>query len=130
MSIIIACATDDGKRFIDKHFGDAEFYKIYRIDEENITYLKDVINTTEEEEEGEHADPKKARGIVGILKSENVQAGVSRRFGPNIVRVKKHFVPIVLRQEFIEEGLEKIKNNYNSVCELFEQGEERKHLVL
>jgi predicted Fe-Mo cluster-binding NifX family protein len=130
MCIIVACATDDGKRFIDEHFGNAKFYKIYKIDKENITFIKDIINTTDEEEEGVHADPVKARGIVGILKNENVQAGVSKRFGPNIVKVKKHFVPVVLKEEFIENGLEKVKNNYNCILDLYNQGEKRKHLVL
>lgn len=129
MSLIIACATDDGINFIDRHFGDAEYYYIFELKRDNYEFVKRVINTTEEEEG--HADPRKARGIIQILKDkEEVQVGVARVFGPNIKRVKKHFVPVLVRAERIEDGLEELINNYDYIQGLWEAGEERKHLVL
>ncbi len=64
--MIVTCATDDGKNFVDRHFGDAEYYFIYMITKDSKELIRKIKNTTEEEEI--HADPRKARGIVNILK--------------------------------------------------------------
>ncbi|ACL69233.1 NifB/NifX family molybdenum-iron cluster-binding protein [Halothermothrix orenii] len=129
MSLTIACATDDGVNFINRHFGDADYYYIYNLTPEGATFIKKVENTTGEEEG--HADPEKARSIVKILKeNENVQVGVSRKFGPNIKRVKKHFVPVLVQASEIEEGLKELQSNYDYIMDLWQKGEGREHLVL
>ena len=56
----VAFATDDGKTFMSRHFGDAEYYYIYEINKENAEFIKKINNTTEEEEDI-HADPTKAK---------------------------------------------------------------------
>lgn len=128
MSIKVACATDDGEKFMDRHFGDADFYSIYQIDRDEVKYIDELINTTEEEQG--HADPVKAKGIIKLLKEQGVQAGVSKRFGPNIVRVKKKLVPIIVNNENIEDGLKKIMENYEHLLESVNQGEDREHIKL
>ncbi|MDI3547391.1 MAG: hypothetical protein PWR10_1043 [Halanaerobiales bacterium] len=128
MSLIIACATDDGVNFINRHFGDADYYYIYRLDENGSEFVKKIANTTEEEET--HADPKKAGGIVQILMQENVKAGVAKVFGPNIKRIKKHFVPVLVHSDTIQEGLNELLNSYTEILNLWNQGETRRHLVL
>jgi predicted Fe-Mo cluster-binding NifX family protein len=128
MPLIVACATDNGVDLIKRHFGDAEFYLIYKINESNYEFIKKIINTTEEEEG--HADPKKAKGISQILKEEEVQVGLSCAFGPNIVRIKKNFVPVVAHAEKIEEALKKLVDNYNIVIKEWYRGKDRKHIIL
>ncbi len=86
--IKVAFATDDGKSFMGRHFGDAEHYYIYEIDNNNANFIKKIDNTTEEEKM--HADPKKAKGITSLLNEENVNVVVSKVFGPNINRIKKN----------------------------------------
>jgi predicted Fe-Mo cluster-binding NifX family protein len=123
----VAFATDDGKTFINRHFGDAEHYHIYEIDKDNAIFIKKIDNTTEEEE-NVHADPKKAKGIRNLLLEENVSAVVSKVFGPNIIRIKKKFVCIVVKEEFIDESLINVSTNIEKIFAEWEKGKERKHL--
>ena len=70
--LIVAFATNDGEHFMSNHFGDADYYHIYEIDPTSAKFIKVIENTTEEEDEEIHADPKKAKGISELLKEENV----------------------------------------------------------
>ncbi len=126
--INVAFATDDGKTFMSRHFGDADFYDIYEIDENNADYLKRINNTTEEEEDV-HADPQKAKGIAGLLKNEDVRVVVSKVFGPNIKRIKKKFVCIVMDDDTLDESIGRLCKNIRIVVDEWEKGAERKHLV-
>ncbi len=125
--IRVAFATDNGKTFMGRHFGDADFYDIYEIAGNNAKFIKRISNTVDEEEEV-HADPKKAKGISELLLNENVNVVVSKIFGPNIKKIKKKFVCIVVKDEDIEEGINKICINIEKIYSEWEKGEERKHL--
>ncbi|HHE39383.1 MAG TPA: dinitrogenase iron-molybdenum cofactor biosynthesis protein [Candidatus Cloacimonetes bacterium] len=125
--IRVAFATDNGKTFMGRHFGDADFYDIYEIAGNNAKFIKRIDNTVDEEEEV-HADPKKAKGISKLLLHENVNVVVSKIFGPNIKRIKKKFVCIVVKDEEIEEGINKICLNIGKIYNEWEKGEERQHL--
>ena len=126
----VAFATDDGKKFIDRHFGDAEFYNIYEICKDKAEYLKRIVNTTEEDDEHIHADPKKANGVASLFKGENVQVLVSKVFGPNIKRMKKKFVCVLMNRKSIEEGIKKLQESINIVENEWNKGEDRNHLNL
>ncbi|MEA2103995.1 MAG: NifB/NifX family molybdenum-iron cluster-binding protein [Candidatus Cloacimonadota bacterium] len=126
--ILVAFATDDGNNFMDRHFGDANYYDIYEINETGADFVKRIDNTTEEEEE--HADPKKAKGITNLLLKENVQVVVSKIFGPNIKRIKKKFVCVVMNDESIEDSMNRICKNIRLVMAEWEKGKDRKHLIL
>lgn len=125
--ILVAFATDNGNNFIDRHFGDANHYDIYEIDENNVDLIKRINNSTEEETE--HADPKKAKGIVNLLLKENVQVVVSKIFGPNIKRIKKRFVCVVMNDESIADSMNRICENIPIVMAEWEKGNARKHLI-
>jgi len=122
----VAFATDNGKTFMGRHFGDAEHYYIYEIDNENAKFIKIIDNTTEEEDM--HADPKKAKGISNLLLEEDVSVVVSKIFGPNIKRIKKKFVCIVVKDEELDTGIRKVCESIGKIYEEWEEGEERKHL--
>ena len=125
----VAFATDNGKTFMGRHFGDAEYYYIYEIDNENAEFIKKISNTTEEEEDV-HADPKKAKSIAKLLKQEQVQILVSKVFGPNIVRIKKKFVCILIKEKSIENSIDIIKSNLPVIIGEWGKGEERQYLSL
>ena len=128
MSLTIACATDDGEKFISRHFGDADYYYIYKIDEEKSEFITKINNTSVEEEK--HADPKKAKSIVSILKEKNVNCGVSCAFGPNIKRVKKHIVPVIMKEEDMKDGIQKLVDNFKSLEKSWNEGKNREHLKM
>ncbi|MEA3422356.1 MAG: NifB/NifX family molybdenum-iron cluster-binding protein [Bacillota bacterium] len=126
--MIIAFATDDGKKTMERHFGDAEYYNIYELIDGKFQMIDQIVNTTEEEEG--HADPVKAKGIVDLLIEKNVEVGVTRVFGPNIKRVKKHFVPVLISTETIEESLEVIFNSLGIIEAEILKGDKREHIDL
>jgi len=123
MEFIVAFSTDDGKKYIDKHSGDARYFDIYKITETESQFLKRITNTSPEEKR--HADPGKAKGIGRLLKQEGVQVLVSKVFGPNVKRMKKQFVCIMMNDATIAESLKKLQGKLPDIRAEWEAGEER-----
>ncbi|MDY0234774.1 MAG: NifB/NifX family molybdenum-iron cluster-binding protein [Gudongella sp.] len=113
--MIIACASDDGKSFVSRHFGDAQQYKIYEWSNNKFNYLKTITNTSEEE--NGHADPKKAKYIMEMLLKADVDVGLAKNFGPNIKRVKEKLVPVLVSTNEIEKGLAEVEKHFKEVLE-------------
>ena len=129
--LITAFATDDGKSFIDRHFGDADFYDIYEISSREVKLLKRIDNTTEEDDDEDgHGDPVKAQGVTGMLKKEGVQMNVSRVFGPNLKRIKKKFLCILSGKTNIEESIKLLQEKFPTLITEWEVGEERNFIRL
>ncbi|MDY6800279.1 MAG: NifB/NifX family molybdenum-iron cluster-binding protein [Bacteroidota bacterium] len=125
----VAFATDDGKVFMKRHFGDAMFYDIYEISEEESSYVKRIENTTSEEEI-QHADIKKAKGISSLLKHDGVHIVVSQVFGPNIKRIKKKFAPLIVKEPYIAKTINIIQQNFSIILKEWENEIERKPVML
>jgi len=125
--ILVAFATNNGKEFMDRHFGDADFYDIYAIDENRADFVKRINNTVDKEEV--HADPEKAKGVSRLLKKENVKVVVSKIFGPNIKRIKKKFVCIVMNDGSLDDSMNRLCKNIRIVMDEWEKGEDRKYLI-
>jgi len=128
--MIIACATNDGEKFASCHFGDANQYDIYEMDENACRLVETVRNTTGEEEEEIHADPRKAKGIVDLLRKNNVQVGMTKVFGPNIKRVVKHFVPVIANEDNISKGLEALAGDYERIDRIIAENSKDTYLDL
>ena len=109
MKIILACGTDNKIDFSVEHFGSAKYFLFYEFDLEkkNIVFLKSINNYTLQKEEEKHGDLKKAKSVSELL--ENVSVFVANKYGPNIKRIKKRFVPIISREKNIEKTLSRIK---------------------
>lgn len=123
-----AFATDNGKSFINRHFGDSEYYYIYEISASENTFIKKISNTTEEDNEEIHADPKKAKGVAEMLKDENVKVVVSKIYGPNIKRIRKNFVCILMNDDDISESINTVQQKFDVVLNEWNKGESRNHL--
>ncbi len=129
--IITAFATDDGENFIDRHFGDAEFYNVYEISSTGVRLLKKIGNSTEEDDDEDgHGDPNKAKGVTGMLKKEGVNVTVSRVFGPNLKRIKKKFICIILKEWNIYESIKKLQERFSDLVDEWSKGEERNFIRL
>ncbi len=127
---ICAFASDDGNYFSETHFGDAGIYLLYAISNDDIKYLERIDNTSIEVES--HAAPEKAKSVTSLLKKKGVQVLVSRIFGPNIKRVKVHFVAVIVKkQKNIQEALTIVRDNLNAIEREWKQdSSQRKHLIL
>lgn len=42
MALNVACATDDGYTLLDRYFGSAGYYYIYRLESGNAEYIKSI----------------------------------------------------------------------------------------
>lgn len=127
MKLRVAFATDDGKTFIARHFGDADYYHVYEIEGNEAKHISVIKNTPGEEDV--HADPKKAKGITQLLKSEGVSVAVAKVFGPNIKRIKQLFVCIVTKENTIKSAVNNIIADKDRIEHEWEKGKEREHLV-
>ena len=125
--LTVAFATDDGEEFINRHFGDAKFYDIYKIDENNAEFVKRIRNSVDEEKDV-HADTKKAKGIANLLLQKNVNVVVSKIFGPNIKRIKKKFVCVIINDEKITASLNRLCARVQILLDEWKKGKKRKHL--
>jgi predicted Fe-Mo cluster-binding NifX family protein len=130
MNLLFAFATDDGTKYVDRHFGDADYYDIYEISSNENKFIKRINNTTEEDNEEIHADPKKASSIVDLLKIEKVQVVISKVFGPNIKRIKKKFVCGLFNDPQISDSIIAIQKNINIFIDEWKKGETRNHINL
>ncbi|MEA2077757.1 MAG: NifB/NifX family molybdenum-iron cluster-binding protein [Candidatus Marinimicrobia bacterium] len=125
--IKIAFATNDGKTYNDTHFGDSDYYDLYELSETKAVFLERITNTVDEEEEV-HADPKKAKGIMNLLVKNGVHTVISKIFGPNIKRIKKKFVCILMNNAYLDDSISFLCKNLEKVHNEWAKGEERKHL--
>ena len=124
----IAFASDNGKTYIERHFGDSNYYYIYKISESETTFIKKISNTTEEDDEEIHADPKKAKGVTQMLKEENIEVVVSKIFGPNIKRIKKKFVCILMNDDDISDSIKTVQQKFDIILNEWNKAENRNHL--
>ena len=130
MTLTIACATDDGKKLVNRHFGDANQYDIYNADSKGFKFLYTINNTKknlDDIEGGSHS--KKAKGMGELLIKNNVNVILGNKIGLNITKMRKNFVPIVSRDRNLKKSLERLCGIY--LDELGELPTEiKKHFIL
>jgi len=126
--LTFAFASNNKKDLNSEHFGESEYYLIYSISKNESVFLKKIKNTSPEEKM--HSDPKKAKGVANLLKPHKVQVLVNKAFGGNIIKMKQKFVCIVATQNSINENIENIKQNFDTIKKLWQQGEERDYIKL
>ncbi len=127
-SVKIACGTDDGINFTSEHFGSAKFYLLFELNlnDGSIKEAGRILNTSVEEKK--HGDPKKAASVSEMLK--DVQVLVGFVMGPNIVRMRKRFVPIVSRERNIKKGLEMVSKLTREISSELKKVGDKKVFVL
>ncbi len=129
MDFLASFATDDGTHLTAEHFGAARYYHVYKITEGKAEYMEQRENSGFEENESiKGGDPGKARATA--LTMAGIDVVVSNRFGPNILRLSKKCVCVVVRVHTIEEAIRLVLDNRDKVIEQLNIGEGRQHLVL
>jgi len=130
MKIKLACGTDDGIEFSNEHFGSSKYFLIYELDldTKKLKFLEKLENSSPEEEI--HGDPKKAKKISELMEEVSVLVGFE--MGPNIIRIRKKFIPVVSREKNIKIALEELKElNHEIKIELDkESGADKKILYI
>ena len=115
--LTFAIGTDDGKTIkADDHVGMSKYYLIYEYSEGEMVFKEKRENIKYNEDERLiHGDPNKAKKVSSVL--EGIDVIVGKRIGPNIVRMKTKFVPVIIREPLIEKATEIIKENINEIVE-------------
>ncbi|MEA3420733.1 MAG: 4Fe-4S binding protein [Acidobacteriota bacterium] len=127
--LIIAIGTDDSERIKpNDHIGMSKYFQIWKYSDGNLALIETRKNAKYKEDETRiHGDPGKAKATASALKDVDVLVG--KMMGPNIERLKKKFVPVIIREAIIKKAIEIIKVNINEIVEEKEENE-RKALIL
>ena len=124
--IIAAIGLKNDKELTDKHFGDSAYFDVYELTHINIIKIKRVKNVKIEERM--HGDPKKASAIGTLLKDTDIL--VAFRMGPNILRMKKKFVPVIINSQNIEKIKTTLIENYDKIFKEVQKNGERNYITL
>jgi predicted Fe-Mo cluster-binding NifX family protein len=114
-SLRVAFATNDGQSFMNDHFGDAKTYMMYEITAHGATEICCVNNSG---------------NIRQLLQQKGVQVVVAKAFGPNILRIKRHFVCVKVDVTRLEDGIAGVRRSFDAIQSLWQQGDAREYLVL
>ena len=128
MKIKLACGTDDGIEFSNEHFGSSKYFLIYELDldTKKLKFLEKLENSSPEEKI--HGDPKKAKKISELIEEASVLVGF--KMGPNIIRIRKKFIPVISREKNIKIALEELKElNHEIKIELNKKNETNKKIL-
>lgn len=111
-TIKIACATNDGINLTQDHFGEADYYIVYELDQQkNLRFIEKVKNNSIEEKM--HGDPRKAASVSSLLKDMHVLLCCA--MGKNVITMRKKYCPVISRDTNIERALERLKDKYNDL---------------
>ena len=129
MELLIAFSTDDGENLVDDHAGMAKHFYVYRFCEGKEELVEIRENTKFKGDESmKHGDPQKAQATSSVLGGIHVLA--NKKFGPNLPRLLKDFLCVVVRTHTISDAIGVIHDNIDTIAEEYNKGEDRKHLVL
>lgn len=130
MDLSIAIGTDDGENVKkDDHFGQSQYFAIYKLAERSCDFVERRKNVLFKGDESmKHGDPEKAKATAAVLQGVDVIVG--GRFGPNLPRLLKKFVCVLVDKDSLSEVIEVIKSNRENIIREKNKEEERKHLVL
>ncbi len=129
MDLLIAFGTDDGKNLkSNDHVGMSKYFYVYRFSEDKEKFVERRRNIKLKGNESlKHGDPEKAKATSSVLK--NIDVLVGRRFGPNLSRLLKKFVCVIVRMDTIDSAIKLVHNNMDKIIKE-KNKEERKHIVL
>jgi len=125
-NLIIAFATNDRKNFTSEHFGEAKEYLVFEISKTETKLIDTIANKSPEEKM--HGDPNKAKGVAHLLKPFKVQVIANKAFGRNITKMQQKFVVILSNTLIIDEAINNIQNNFDSIVIELNKGETRNYL--
>lgn len=89
--MICACAVDSEHTFTTHHFGDCSFFELFEVQGSTVQPIGHVQNTITKEGKA------KGQSISSLLREHQVEVVLSRRFGLNIEKIRKHFYPVLVR---------------------------------
>jgi len=110
-----AFGTDDGVSMkTDDHCGQSKYFYVYEITNDNFTLIEKRENVKySEDKTRKDGDPGKAKAVSSVL--DGVDVIVCNIFGPNITRILKKFVAVVVREKDLRKSIELIVKNFDRI---------------
>ena len=114
IQLAIAC---EGEAIPRKHFGDCPEFRVYELYENGEYHLIKTQDNTSPEEQG-HADPKKLKGVTGLLPGCEVL--VSGLQSPNFAHIRdtKPIQPVVTQEETVAGTLRALGKGFEELFSL------------
>jgi len=129
VELLIAFGTDDGINLNNDHVGMAKYFHVYKFFEEEEEFVEKRENVKFKGNESmKHGDPDKAKATSSVLQGVGVLVG--RRFGPNLPRLVKKFVCVIVRTDTLKNAIRIIHQNIGKIIAEKNKGEDRKLLIL
>lgn len=129
-SIQVAFAVSNNNKFEEKHFGDADKYLIYQWQGEQFLYQTELINQLKNpDESNEHGSKLKGNNIISFLKDKDVNILVSKQFGKNIKMVNKHFIPVVIASDTVNNACKVLIKNMEWLVERLQKEQDNHKLI-
>ena len=130
MSLLVAISTHDGENLVtDDHAGQARYFDVYRFGDGEVEFVERLENSKYGgDERMRRGDPKKAKSSLESL--GDVDMWVSARFGPNLPRLLKKLLCVVVRVKTVQEAVDLVAANLEQVAAECAKGEERQHVML
>ena len=129
MKFLIAFGTDDGENLNNDHVGMAKYFYVYEFSDNKTELVERRENARfEEDETMKHGDPEKAKATSSVL--EGVDVVVGKKFGPNLTRLVRKFVCVLVRTSALTSAIEAVHSNMDRIAEEKNKKEDRKHIVL
>ena len=128
MKFLVAFGTDDGKNLNNDHVGMAEHFYVYEFSNGKEELVERRQNVRFKGDESMHGDPEKAKATSSVL--EGIDVLVGRKFGPNLPRLLRKFVCVVVRTNTLTSAIEAVHNNMDRIAEEKNKEGDRRHIVL
>ena len=118
----IVAGSNDGANIIPDHMGTAQDFYIFDLFEDGRSLLVEKrANTSPEEEEGVHGDPKKLAVAADIFADCDVVLG--RRGSPNFVRMRDNsrFQPVLTGVASLSDSMVGLAETFDEIYALVER---------
>ncbi len=115
-NLIFAFAVSAAHVFEPKHFGDADYYQLFKWNKEGFEFIEALENPFKNFDETQGARHK-GEQISEFLLTNKVQVIVSKRYGKNVQVVNQSFLPVITDSTSRDECFSVLENYIDALLE-------------
>jgi predicted Fe-Mo cluster-binding NifX family protein len=121
MKLRFAFAVNNENVFEEMHFGKADRYLIYTLEEGEMSLSSEEINEFKTIDENcEHGSTAKGNAIIKFLKEKDVNVLVSKQFCRNINLLNEHFIPVIIPLDRKDEIIDRLSRHLHWIKDEWE----------
>jgi predicted Fe-Mo cluster-binding NifX family protein len=121
MRLRFAFGVNNENRFEKMHFGDADRYLIFTLEDGKMILSSEEVNNFKFiDEEVEHGSIRKGNAIIKFLKEKNVNVLVSKQFCENVSLLNEYFIPVIITREERDEIIDMLNKHLHWIKDEWE----------